>query len=214
MRSLSEILLLKLICSPHCLGSGSSACKFLVAWLLKTILKQNWSTMDNIRATSHTRLKAHAHCNVRALIGQKGRDHPSSFHIRRWRSKGPKKSLWMKNLHGVLHGKLWMRVHDMSKFVLGPPPRGRPDANSERPWQWNNYQWLLWLFYYLFQHWLFRTYLLRRGKGSFLPIAHKLKCLKLVLCVIAVDNFLLNSFYNFFLSMASSSQDGSGSETQ
>ena len=39
-------------------------------------------------------------CNVRALIGQKGGDCPSSLHTRRWRSKSPKedcmdeKSTW------------------------------------------------------------------------------------------------------------------------
>ena len=33
-------------------------------------------------ATSHTRPKAHDHCNVRALIGLKGRDYPSSLHTR------------------------------------------------------------------------------------------------------------------------------------
>ena len=36
-----------------------------------------------LRATSHTRLKALDHGNVRALIGQKGGDRPSSLHTRR-----------------------------------------------------------------------------------------------------------------------------------
>ena len=44
-----------------------------------------------LRATSHTRLKVLAHCNLRALIGWKGGDRPSSLHTRRWRPKGPKK---------------------------------------------------------------------------------------------------------------------------
>ena len=47
-----------------------------------------WS---KIRATSHTRLKALDHGNVRALIGRKGGDRPSSLHTRRWRPKGPKR---------------------------------------------------------------------------------------------------------------------------
>ena len=42
-------------------------------------------------------------------IGRKGGDRPSSRHTRRWRSKGPKKSSWMKSLHGVLHGGRWIR---------------------------------------------------------------------------------------------------------
>ena len=44
-----------------------------------------------LKATSHTRLKARDYRNLRALIGRKGGDRPSSRHIRRWRPKGPKK---------------------------------------------------------------------------------------------------------------------------
>ena len=50
------------------------------------------------KATSHTRLKAHDHCNVRALIGRKGGDHSYSLHTRRWLPKGPYKSSWQKVL--------------------------------------------------------------------------------------------------------------------
>ena len=87
-----------------------------------------------LRATSHTRLKAHDHCNLRAFIGQKGGDCPSSLHTRSWKPKGPKKTSWMKSLYGVLHGGLWIRFHDLPKFSCGPPPRGGPDTNSRRPW--------------------------------------------------------------------------------
>ena len=66
-------------------------------------LLEHWCELA-LRATSHTRLKALDHGNVRALIGRKGGDRPSSLHTRRWRPRGPKKSLWMKSLHGVLHG--------------------------------------------------------------------------------------------------------------
>jgi hypothetical protein len=38
---------------------------------------------DALRATSHTRLKAHDHCNLRALIGRKGGDLLSSLQTRR-----------------------------------------------------------------------------------------------------------------------------------
>jgi hypothetical protein len=51
-----------------------------------------------LRATSHTRLKARDHCNLRAFIGWKGGDCPSSLHTRRWRPKGPKWTSWMKSL--------------------------------------------------------------------------------------------------------------------
>ena len=46
---------------------------------------------DFLRATSHTRLKAHDHCILRSLIGRKDQDQPRSLHTRRWRPKGPKK---------------------------------------------------------------------------------------------------------------------------
>ena len=76
------------------------------------------------RASSHTRLKANDHGNVIALIGRKGGDHPSSLHTRRWRPKGPKKSSWMKNLNGVLQGKLWIRLHGLLEFASDPWTRG------------------------------------------------------------------------------------------
>ena len=87
-----------------------------------------------LMATSHTSFKARDHCNLRALIGRKGGDHPSSLHIRRWRPKGQKKTLWMKSLHGVLHGGLWIRFHGLPKLVSSPPPKRGPDANPGRPW--------------------------------------------------------------------------------
>ena len=36
-----------------------------------------------LRATSHTRVKALDHGNVRALIGRKGKDRPSTLHTKR-----------------------------------------------------------------------------------------------------------------------------------
>jgi hypothetical protein len=53
------------------------------------------------KATSHTKLKACDHCNLRALIRRKGGNHPSSLHTQRWRPVGPKKTSWMKSRHGV-----------------------------------------------------------------------------------------------------------------
>ena len=43
----------------------------------------NGLATQSLRATSHTRLKAPDHGNVRALIGRKGGDRPSSLHTRR-----------------------------------------------------------------------------------------------------------------------------------
>ena len=78
----------------------------------------------SLRATSNTSLKARDHCNLRALIGWKGRDCPSSLHIGRWKPKGPKKTSWMKSLHGALHGGICTRLHGLPEFSLSPPPRG------------------------------------------------------------------------------------------
>ena len=73
-------------------------------------------------------------CNLRTLIGRKGGDHPSSLHTRRWRPTSPKKTSWMKKLHGILHGRLWITFHGLPEFSIGLPPRGGPDANVGRPW--------------------------------------------------------------------------------
>ena len=88
----------------------------------------------HLRATSHTRLKARDHCNLRALIGRKYGDHPSLLHTQRWRFKGSKKISWMKSLHGVIHSKLWIRFHGLPNFSSSPPPKDEPNANSRRPW--------------------------------------------------------------------------------
>ena len=86
------------------------------------------------RAASHTRLKARVHCNLRALIGRKGGDHPSSLHTWRWRPTCLKKTSWIKSLHEDLHGGLCIRFHDFPELLSSPPPRGGPKANSRRPW--------------------------------------------------------------------------------
>ena len=96
-----------------------------------------------LRATSHTRLKAHDHFNLRALIGRKGGDRPSSLHSWRWRPKDPKKTSWMKSLHEVLHAGLWIRFHGMPELTSGLPPRGGPDANFGRPWFFNVFKYFV-----------------------------------------------------------------------
>ena len=49
------------------------------------------------------------------------------------RPKGSNNTSWMRSLHGVLHGGLWIRFHGVSEFLSGLPPKGGPDTNSERP---------------------------------------------------------------------------------
>ena len=77
-----------------------------------------------------------------ALIVRKDGDCPSSLQTQRWRHNGPKKTSWMKSLHGVLHGGLWIRFHGLPEFSSSPPPRGGRNANFRRPW----------FFQYFFQH--------------------------------------------------------------
>jgi hypothetical protein len=48
---------------------------FILSFMLPT--GKQWEV--EIRATSHTRLKTRDHCNVRALIGRKDEDRPSSL---------------------------------------------------------------------------------------------------------------------------------------
>ena len=107
---------------------------FLFLGATRWLRARDHCTSSALRATSHTRLKALDHGNVRVLIRWKGGDGPSSLHTRRWRPKGPLKSLWMKSLHGFLHGGLWIRVHGLPEFASSLPPRGGSDENSGRPW--------------------------------------------------------------------------------
>jgi hypothetical protein len=88
--------------------------------------------------TSYTRLKAHDHCILRSLIGQKSRDHLTSLHTRRWKPKDPNKLSSMKSLHGFLHGNfIYLLIFECFKvcrgFALGLPPRIRHYANSGIP---------------------------------------------------------------------------------
>ena len=99
-----------------------------VVWIWVRIRRKCWVLLHK------QGWRAHGHCNRRALIGRKSGDRPSSLYTRRWRPKGPKKASWMKSLHGVLHGRLWVRFRGLSDFPSGLPPRDGPDANSGRSW--------------------------------------------------------------------------------
>ena len=68
-----------------------------------------------------------------SLVARAETHRPSSLHTRRWRPKSPKKTLWMKNVHRVLHGGLWIRFHGLPEFLSGLPPRSGPHTNFVRP---------------------------------------------------------------------------------
>ena len=85
------------------------------------------------------RLRVGSHCILRSLIGQRGRDYLSSLRTRRGRLEDSKKLSWMRILHGSVHGKLHIMFHGLLEFASGPPPRGRPNANFDKPCQLNNW---------------------------------------------------------------------------
>ena len=110
--------------------SSSQTCRccdlsFIITphFFLYIISSQLWIWSPTLRATSHTRLKAHDRCNLRALIGRKGGDRPSSLRTRQWRPRGSKKTSWMK----ILHGGLWIRFHGLAEFLSGPPYYIKPN---------------------------------------------------------------------------------------
>jgi hypothetical protein len=62
----------------------------------------------NVRATSHTRLKARVHYTLGTFIGGKSGAGPSSLHIT---LEGPTEYVttrWMKRVYGFLHGIKWI----------------------------------------------------------------------------------------------------------
>jgi hypothetical protein len=67
--------------------------------------------MPNLRATSHTRLRARDQYTSGTLIGGKGGASPSSLHAT---LEGPTEyvnATWMSSLHGLLHGIEWITFH-------------------------------------------------------------------------------------------------------
>lgn len=48
----------------------------------------------------------------------------------------PRALSWMKSLHGLLHGKLWIMFHSMLEVASHSPPRIGPNTNSRKPCQW------------------------------------------------------------------------------
>ena len=126
----------------------------VVGWPLDTFfwaLTISWSHLlarvwsgPNIRATSLTKLKAHDHCNLRALIGRKGGDRPSSLHTRRWRPKEDfmdEKSTWSPT---------WQT---MDKVSWSPGIFVRP---TSKRWAWSKFRETM-IFWFFFSMTNFRT---------------------------------------------------------
>lgn len=47
-------------------------------------------------------------CHTHALLIENVETCPTSCHIRPWGPKEPRRSDWLKNLHGILHGMQWI----------------------------------------------------------------------------------------------------------
>jgi hypothetical protein len=81
-----------------------------------------------VRATSHTRLRAHDHYTSSALIGGKGGAGPSLIHTT---LEGPTEYVnasWMLSPHGFLHGIEWIMFHGHLDYFQKPSLGGRPNT--------------------------------------------------------------------------------------
>ena len=111
------------------------------------------------------------------------------------RPKGPNNSLWMENLHVVLHDMLWIRVHGLLEFASCPLLGGRLDANSGTLWQWKQLTMVARVILIFFP-----TIIFTWNISIFFPNAQILKCLEFVVHVMEEDTFsLFVSFICFFL---------------
>ena len=104
------------------------ACRHLNMWTLFHIWKFGMTCKWKLKATSHTRLRAHDHYTSSILIGGKGGVGPSLLHTR---LEGPTEYVnarWMQSLHGFLHGINWIMFHGHLDYFQKPPLGGRPNT--------------------------------------------------------------------------------------
>ena len=87
-----------------------------------------------LRATSHTRLRAHNHNAWSTLVDGKGGASPSSLHTT---LEGPTECVnarWMWSLHGFLHGTQQITFHghldSSQKLPLGGTPNTKPEDHT------------------------------------------------------------------------------------
>jgi len=101
----------------------------------------------HLRATFHTRLRAHDHYTSSTLIGGKHGDGPSSLHTT---LEGPTEFVtarWMSSLHGFLHGIEWIMFHNHLDYFKYPSLGDRPNTKLGDHGILNNHN-----------HWFFLIY--------------------------------------------------------
>ena len=96
---------------------------------ISTSPSRSFSNTTTLRATSHTRLRAHDHYASSTPIGGKGGAGPSLPHTT---LEGPTEYVnakWMESLHGFLHIIKRIMFHGHLDYFQKPPLRGRPNTN-------------------------------------------------------------------------------------
>ena len=88
-----------------------------------------------------------------------------------------------------------IRNDESPEFAIGPTPRGTHGANSDKPWEWNNCQWLPRLCYYFSNINLWHISL-KEADGCFSQMP-KSWIVWSLLYVCLKYNFLMN-FYSFY----------------
>jgi hypothetical protein len=102
-----------------------------------------------LRATSHTRLRARDQHTSSTLIGRKGGAGPSSLHTT---LEGPTEYVdaqWMWSLHGFLHDIDWVMFHGHLDYFQKPPFGGRPNTKPGDHGTLNAHNCWLILFYHV-----------------------------------------------------------------
>ena len=95
-------------------------------------------TILSLRVTSHTRLKVCDHCILNLSLVQKAKTLQVHF-TPEGEGLRVQRNYHECKLYMIHASKLWIMFHAVPEFALSPPPRGRPDANSCRPCQLNNW---------------------------------------------------------------------------
>ena len=115
-------------CGQALFPEYSMSCDILQRWGRWFISLISLRLMQ-IRATSHTRLRARDHYTSRTLIGGKAGAGPSS--LLHTMVEGPTEYVnarWMYSLHGFLHGIEWIMFHGHLDYSQKPLLGGKPNT--------------------------------------------------------------------------------------